>query len=422
MSSVSSRILKLSLLVGNLLEHYDSALFSLLSPFFASIFFPEHDYLTALILIYTIIPIGMLARPVGSLFFGHIGDSKGRHEALFWSLLGMAIVTAGIGLIPSYEVIGLAAPLCLAVGRIGQNFFAGGETIGGGVYLIENTPKEKQSMASSYYSSFTVAGIFLGSIAISFFYRFNMIEDYWRVLFLMGSGTAFCAWVLRANNSALALKPAKPIKEPFLSSLKICCSYRQPLATIILVSGFSYASFSTSSLVMNGLIPVVSENTLSDMMHLNVFLLGINMFLLPLFGWLAQKLTNQKLMLLASSIGFASAIPLFLLTVDASYEQAFFIRLAFILIGIAFSAPFYAWAQTLVPANHRYTLVSFGYAVGSQLFGGPTASFSLWMFKQTNSVVAASSYWMLLGLAATIAVFKEVWNPSVNKETLKTER
>src|SRR5579872_7035410 len=125
-------------MIGNLLEHYDRALFGLLAPFIAPLFFEGKDPLTALILTYGMLPLGILSRPLGSLFFGWIGDRFGRREALFYSLLGMAFTTIGIGFLPIYAQIGALAPLLLAFGRLLQNFFDAGETAGGAIAVLEN--------------------------------------------------------------------------------------------------------------------------------------------------------------------------------------------------------------------------------------------------------------------------------------------
>src|SRR5260221_48414 len=104
-------------MMGHLLEHYDRALFGLLAPFIAPLFFEASDPITALILAYGMIPLGYLIRPLGAWFFGWIGDSIGRKEALFCSLLGMAIVTLAIGCLPAYKEVGGFSALLLAICR-----------------------------------------------------------------------------------------------------------------------------------------------------------------------------------------------------------------------------------------------------------------------------------------------------------------
>src|SRR3990167_3553637 len=96
--------------LGNLFEHYDTALFGFLSPFLAPLIFPKQDPLVALILTYALIPIGMVVRPLGSLVFGLIGDIYGRRQALFLSLAGMSLVSDSIAFTPTYLQIGLLTP------------------------------------------------------------------------------------------------------------------------------------------------------------------------------------------------------------------------------------------------------------------------------------------------------------------------
>src|SRR5262249_38651761 len=101
---------------GNFFEHYDTALFGFLSPFLAPLIFPEKDPMTALILTYAMLPLGMLARPFGSLVFGYLGDVYGRKYALFLTLSGMAFISCCTALSPTYNQVGILAPIlfCLS--------------------------------------------------------------------------------------------------------------------------------------------------------------------------------------------------------------------------------------------------------------------------------------------------------------------
>ena len=126
--------------LGNLFEHYDTALFGFLSPFLAPLIFPQQDPLTALILTYAIIPLGMLARPLGSLFFGFLGDTYGRQCALSFTLLGMSVVSLGLAFSPTYAQAGIIAPLIFCLGRGLQNFFASGEIMGGSCLYLRKRP------------------------------------------------------------------------------------------------------------------------------------------------------------------------------------------------------------------------------------------------------------------------------------------
>jgi MFS family permease len=394
------------MLLGNLFEHYDTALFSLLSPFLAPLFFPGQDPLTALILTYCIIPLGMIARPIGSLVFGYIGDTHGRKEALILALGGMAIVTASMGFMPTYHQVGILAPILLSLGRIVQNFFAAGETIGGAIYLIENTPETHKDMISSFYNASTVAGVLLASLGVSILCALNAVQEYWRVLYLFGCSTAVFAALLRLK---MTLKPlfSQPSPSSIKFALKTCWHNRSALLAIAIASGFSYASYTLSLVMMNGFVPLVSPVSKMEMMHLNTILLALDFLLLPLFGFLATQFSREKMMILSGLLALVTGFPLFWFLQGASLIAVIFIRLSLVVIGVWFSAPFHSWAQHLVPRSHRYTVISFAYAIGSQLVGGPTAAISLWLFQKTGWIISAAGYWMVLGFLASYLIAKQ---------------
>ncbi len=394
----------LSLLLGNVFEHYDSALYGFLSPLFAALFFPESEYLTALIMTYAIIALSMLARPVGSLFFGYIGDGAGRGPALFLSLFGMAFVTAAIGLIPTYHTIGPLAPLLLLLARVLQNFFAAGETIGGAVSYLEGVEEEKKDLASGIYSTSTIAGILLASGAVSFLYHLEIVEQYWRMLYLAGFITALFAGMIRLQT--LQDAPVQEPKEPFLTHIKRLWPLRSILIPLILASGFSYACYSTAFVLITGLSPLVCSVTKAEMAKLSTLMLIFDFATLPLFGLLAARLERGRMMQVAALFPLFLGLPLFCLLQDATYATLILIRICLVTIGVSFSAPFHSWSQSFVEKRLRYTAISFSYAIGSQLFGGTTSAISLWLYQKTGLVVLAGGYLAILGLAAAYALFR----------------
>lgn len=402
-----------SMLLGNLFEHYDAALFTLLSPFLAPLFFPKQDPVTALLLTYCIIPLGMAARPIGSLFFGYIGDTRGRKEALVFSLSGMAIVTGCMGFLPTYEQAGIFAPILLSLGRILQNFFGSGETMGGAIYLIENVPESEKDLTSSYFNASTIAGILVASFGVSIICGLNLIQDCWRLLYFLGCSTAIFAVILRLK---MSFHPALPATQTLSSSsfkfvLNTCWESRQALITIAVASGFSYASYTIALVTMNGFIPLVTSISTGEMMHLTTVLLGLDFLLLPFFGLMAKRFSREKMMIASGLLAAAAGIPLFWMLEGASLSAVILIRFCLVLIGVWFSAPFHAWAQQLVPPKGRYTVLSFSYAIGSQLLGGPSAAISLWMFQKTEWIASAGLYWIALGLLTSLLIAKQ-WSRS----------
>src|SRR5579872_3193363 len=408
MQKSSTNTQLLSACLGNLFEHFDTALFGFLSPFLAPLIFPEQEPITALILTYAMIPLGMLARPIGSLVFGYIGDRWGRKEALFLTLGGMALVSGGIALSPTFQQAGVLAPVLFCIGRLLQNFLAAGETMGGAIFLLENTQKKHHDLLSSFYNASTIGGILLASAGVSLLCFYNATEWGWRLLYLFGCLTGLFGCMVRKGLApSVYVSKETSIHRSLRDLLQIFWRERKALSIIALSSGFAYANYSIALVLTNGFIPLVTTLTKSEMISLNTFLLVLDFCMLPLFGWIATKISREKLMLGATLAVALGAIPLFSLLKGATLLGVIGVRICFVLFGVAFFAPFHAWAQKLLPSAHRYCIISFGYALGSQLLGGPTAAISLWFFKTTGLPSSAAWFWVALAFASFLFLMKK---------------
>jgi MHS family proline/betaine transporter-like MFS transporter len=421
MKSKSSKTYSIPLLsacLGNFFEHYDTALFGFLSVFLAPLIFPDKDPITALILTYAMIPLGMLARPIGALVFGYIGDRYGRRQALYITLMGMSVVSGCIALSPTYVQVGLLAPFIFTFGRILQNFFSSGESMGGAIYLLEMTPESKHDWISGLYNATTMAGILMSSAGVTLLVYYQSAEWGWRLLYLIGCLTGLFGYIIRRyiptqNFDAVPLPPSGS------HHFKMFWEYRKQLLMIAVGAGFSYANYSVALILMNGFIPLVSSVTQEEMMTLNTYLLVLDLCAIPFFGWLASKISRELLMLVASLAVVLCGIPLSLILPQATFGIVVCIRICLVLFGVAFFAPFHAWAYQLLPAQCRYAIISFGYALGTQLLGSPTAMISLWTFKQTGLVSSVLWYWFVLAILSSLALVYAL--PSYKNEQIASE-
>ena len=390
--------------IGNFLEHYDNALFGLLAPFIAPLFFVDTDPFTALILTYGMLPLGFFTRPLGSLFFGRIGDRFGRRQALFYSLLGMALVSMGMGSIPVYEEIGICAPLLLAIGRMLQAFFAAGESVGGAIFVLEHTPVLKRGLFSSFYDISSIGGILVASGLVTWMSGQGLVAENWRILFWMGGITALPGLILRLmaeDTTEFTLQPtAKSV-----GWVQTLIEHRRTLLSIILASGFSYTTYYLGFTLMNGYIPLITTISKTRVMEVNTLLLVVDMLLLPCFGYLSYKFGKERMMFLGAVCSVLGAVPLFLLLENASIIHVIIIRLAIIIPGIAFAAPYYAWSMEKVPPPHRYLIVSFGTTLGSQLIGASSSPICLWLYRTMEWSGAPGLYLMMIGIAACWATY-----------------
>ena len=341
----------------------------------------------------------MIARPIGSLVFGYIGDVYGRKQALFLTLAGMALISGCIAFSPTYLQVGILAPIIFCIGRVLQNFFAAGEIMGGAIFLLENTAPKRHDLLSSLYSCSTMGGHLLASFGVFLLCFFNATDHGWRVLYLAGCITALFACLLR--RSAPMTQPTEKF-----SQYTLLWKYRQPLLYIAITSGFAYANYSIALVLMNGFLPLVTTFTKAEIMQINTYLLIFDFCALPFFGWLASKMPRESLML-AASLGVAlCAIPLLMSLQGASLLGIIAVRMVLVIFGVAFFAPYHAWAGQLIPPSCRYAVISLGYALGSQLIGSPTAALALWCFKQTSTISSIGWYWMALALASSLVLIK----------------
>ena len=191
--------------IGNVLEWYDFALYGYFAPVFAAMFFPSEQPFVSLLSTFGVFAIGFLARPLGALLFGHIGDTIGRREALAWSIILMAIPTIVVGMLPTYAMIGIAAPLILTCCRFLQGISVGGELTGSVTFLVEHAASSERGYIGSWAGFSAQVGALLGSgvgtLVASTLTDEALHQWGWRIPFLLGSLIAFIGWYLRTRIS-----------------------------------------------------------------------------------------------------------------------------------------------------------------------------------------------------------------------------
>jgi MHS family proline/betaine transporter-like MFS transporter len=152
---------------GNLMESYDNLVYGYLAIYIGMNFFPAEDSTASLLATFATFAVGFIARPVGTLIFGHIGDRYGRKAALILSVVGMAAVTTAVGLLPSYETIGTIAAVLLVLLRMCQGVAMAGEWAGSAALLIEYAPENRRGFYGSFNQVSTAAGFLLAAAVVA---------------------------------------------------------------------------------------------------------------------------------------------------------------------------------------------------------------------------------------------------------------
>ena len=176
--------------IGNVLEYYDFGVYGFLAGVIARKFFPGTDEVASLLATFAAFGVGFLARPLGGVVLGRLGDVRGRKSALVLTILLMAVGTAGIGLIPDYGSIGVLAPVLLVLCRVLQGLSAGGEWGNATSFIVEWAPDGRRGYYGSYSQASVVGGVLMSSAVaavLNSVFPADAIDAWaWRLPFLLG--------------------------------------------------------------------------------------------------------------------------------------------------------------------------------------------------------------------------------------------
>ena len=304
-----------------------------------------------------------------------------------------------MGFLPTYAQVGMIAPLGLLLARLLQGFFAAGETVGGAIFVLEQTENRKRSWMSSLYDASSVLGMLTASF-ILFLYSYFAQEISWRYLFWAGALTAIVALILRtASKEEMKLKIKKE------RNFRVFLQYKRVFMTIALAAGFSSSIYCLAFTLVSGYIPLITSITKSQIIKINTYLLFFDMCVLPLFGYLATKIGKEKQMLIGALGTAIIAIPCFYCFSVSSILIVTIGRVLLVIAGVVFSATYHAWAQELVKQEHRYRILCTAHVAGSQIIGTSTAFISLWLYKASGWIAAPALYVICVALLAAWAVF-----------------
>jgi len=368
----------LLLFIGNVIYHFDRALFNLLIPFLAPVFFKNTDPVYALIAMFMISPLTIFVKPLGAIFFGFLEKKISRVRVLSITLLGMSLKTFLMAFLPTYDQIGYFAPVLLAFIRMGISFFSGSETAGGSILLFERSNKNFRNFFSSLFDISGILGVLMASFSIYFSCE---KENFWRLLFLIGGLIGLVGWYFRK----LPDTSINDVKND--SIFKIIFENKKIVFLISIVSGFSYANYYLITSFMNSYIPIICDISNKTAISINNYLLIFDVIFLLFFGYLSLKIKKESLMFFGIIGILISSIPLFMMLEKPTFLNTIFLRVGLTFFGCAIAAPYHAWVYEKTQ-NNKLLIASFSTSIGSRLLGSSISFVSLWLYKKTNLVFA----------------------------------
>lgn len=361
--------------MGTALEFYDFVIYGIAAALvFPQVFFPDLDPLTATLVAFGAFGVGFFARPLGGAVFGHLGDKKGRQKALVITLVLMGLSTLLIGCLPSYDSIGIAAPILLVLLRLVQGFAAGGEWGGAALFGIESAPPGKRGLWGSFTSMGIGIGGILGSLAfalVSLAYDDNLADFAWRIPFWLGGVLVLIGLYARLQKTrSQPLPRSEQARIPLLEALRsrprqmlLCTGIAFGYVTIAYIGSTFFLAYATQ-------IGYGSTEALLFDIALSVAIV----FSAPLFASLSDRIGRRRVMIFGAAImaaGFFAFFPLI------GLHQLPTSCAAYVMIGAFMGAtqgPIPAFLAEQFPQAVRYSGMSTAYQIGAALGGGTASS------------------------------------------------
>jgi MHS family proline/betaine transporter-like MFS transporter len=397
--------------VGNLLEWYDFAVYGYFAAAIGRAFFPEQDKVAQVLAAFGIFAVGFLMRPIGGALFGHIGDRFGRRVALTWSVAAMAVPTFLIGVLPGYDVLGIAAPVFLTLLRMVQGLSVGGEYTTSIVFLVERARPARRGLVGAVADVGAVAGILAGSATgavLESLMSAEAVQSWgWRIPFWIGLVVGVAGLALRSGLREEESGERPPVRSPLLTTFR---KHGRLLAHLAGVSMFGAVGFYLMFVYIVSWLQFADGVAPAQALVINTISMAL---LFPAeigMAALSDRVGRKPVLLAVTGIAVVAAWPLFWLM--HSHEQWLLLlgQFGFVLLVGGFYGCLPAFMVETVAVEVRCTIIALGYNVSLGLIGGLSPLVATWLVQRTDNdyspafmimAAAAVSFLVLLSSGKT---------------------
>ena len=391
---------------GNVIEWYDFYIFGSLATILSVKFFEKSHPVAALLSTIALFTAGFLVRPLGAFVFGWLGDRVGRKYTFIMTLVGMALGTGAIGLIPTFEQIGLSAAIILFCLRMLQGLCLGGSYGGAITYVAEHVSDEHRGYYTGWLQTSPTLGIVLSLIVIiatrSYFGETAFNAWAWRIPFLFSFLLVLVTLYMRANFEespvyaeikAKGLTSKNPWREAFLNPQNL----KYVVIATIVVLGEGVVWYSSQFWALFYLQTVSKVDTLTSS-----FIVGIGLVIgtpsLVFFGWLSDIIGRKPVILGGFVLAALTYYPLYTWLGSATQPGNINMPVAVLIITILVCyvgmvyGPIGAFLAEFFPGRIRYTAVSMPYMIGNGWGGGLVPFITTAAYQATGSLAYALIY------------------------------
>ncbi|TFC95766.1 MULTISPECIES: MFS transporter [Cryobacterium] len=410
-------------IVGNTMEWYDVGVFGYLITTMGPVFLPESDPTVQTLFMLGTFAATFIARPLGGVFFGWLGDKIGRQKVLSMTLMLMAASTFAVGLLPGYAQVGMLAAALLVFTKLVQGFSTGGEYAGATTFVSEHSPDKHRGFFASLLDMGSYLGFAIGAALVSILQVTlgqPVMEDWgWRIPFLIAGPLGLIAiWfrlkieespTFQATLDAKELASADPSfsDESTASNGPVSivkAHWRGIVVAMILVAAANSLGYALTSYMPTYLTATKGYDELHGTL-LTIPILVIMALCIPLAGRLSDKIGRRPVLWMGSATAVALSIPAFML-IGVGEIWTTLLGLALIALPVTFYVANLASAlPALFPTESRYGAMGIAYNFSVAIFGGTTPFIIDALIVTTDNDMMPAYYLMGTSVIGAIAIF-----------------
>ena len=396
-------------LTGSSIEWFDYFLYGTAAALvFNKLFFPNFDPVVGLMLSYLSFSLTFFIRPIGGVIFAHIGDRIGRKKTLVITLSLMGGATVLIGCLPTYDHIGVWAPIFLILLRIVQGLGIGGEWGGALLLAYEYAPKEKKGLFGSVPQVGVTIGMLLATFAVSLMALLPeaaFMSWGWRVPFLLSAGLVLLGlWIRNGLGETPEFQNAKDNGN--VAKMPLVETFQHHWREVLIAAGMKVVETAPFYIFSTFIVSYAVTNIGYDKSTvLNAVMVGalVSSLMIPTMGWLSDKIGRKTVYIGGCILMAAYIIPYFML-LDTKTSWALFIAtiIGFGILWSPITAVLGTLSSEIFATRVRYTGITLGYQIGAALAGGTAPLIATWLLAKYDGNWSAVAIYMLTTVAISL--------------------
>lgn len=402
-------------LTGSSIEWFDYFLYGTAAALvFNKLFFPSFEPVVALLLSYLTFSLTFFIRPIGGVIFAHIGDRIGRKKTLVLTLSLMGGATVAIGLLPTYSAIGIAAPILLVTLRVIQGLGIGGEWGGALLLAYEYAPAHRKGLFGSIPQVGVTIGMLLATLAVSLMALLPE-EDFlswgWRVPFLLSAGLVFLGlWIRSGIGETPDFEAAKATGN--VAKMPIVETLRNHWREVLIAAGLKVVETAPFYIFSTFVVSYATGNlgyNKVDALHAVMCAAVVASVMIPMMGWLSDKLGRRTVYTLGIVLSAAFIYPYFMLLDTRSVwgiTAATVIALG--LLWAPITAVLGTLSSEIFSTRVRYTGITLGYQLGAALAGGTAPLIATWLLGKYQGAWQPVAIYLLVTAAISLVAVMSV--------------